>query len=351
MPSTFRSLLLIASLFAPLLLSAQNRIDSRAPVTPSLADPIDFLKAAAKVNGLEAENIGPWHLKATWVVLDPAGKVQDSGTFEAFWQSPLKYKFIYKSPGYDRTIWSNESGSYATSNPKWPGDVEWMIRRSLFDISPDPRNLDTWTLRFREATAGVQLKCVDWVPKNEMSYAFPNSAYPFYCFDFDHLALRSGSEVLQRYQAIFNNIVSFRGAYIPSEVELMHASVPYFRLHIDKLESLTPALGDPFVPDAGAKPISRRFIIDSDIRSMHATREWGVPHPWDYRLHRPLPLGREIIVQVLVNAKGKVSSERCITGGDPQMQFRAAAAASRWEFEPYFLDGVPVEFYTELEFY
>jgi hypothetical protein len=57
-----------------------------------------------------------------------------------------------------------------------------------------------------------------------------------------------------------------------------------------------------------------------------------------------------VIVQVLVNKKGKVADARPVSG-DLRAQFLALAAARRWEFKPYIVQGEPTEFYTELEFF
>ena len=115
-------------LLLPCLSCAQNSGgNAAAPSIPN--DPLKFLELAAKVNGLASEEAGPWHVKATFQILDEQGKVHESGAYEAFWKSPGKYKMSYSSPSYSRTIWANDFGNFATSNPKWPGDVEWMVRR------------------------------------------------------------------------------------------------------------------------------------------------------------------------------------------------------------------------------
>ena len=57
-----------------------------APPSRSLPkNPLDFLKAAAQVNGLETDEIGPWHLKATFTLFDALGNPTDHGSYEVLW--------------------------------------------------------------------------------------------------------------------------------------------------------------------------------------------------------------------------------------------------------------------------
>jgi hypothetical protein len=265
----------------------------------------------------------------------------------------------YSSPSYTRIIWANESGSYATSNPKWPGDLEWMIRRSLFDLTPEPSTFKGWNLSWREASIGVRVNCVDALP---VHFQLRPREIPVNCFDFGTPILRYGSEARQRYQGVFNNIVNLGGAYVAKDVQLMHIGKTYFRLHLDVLEPL-PEVGDEvFRPDQKAVPVPRRVVIDSDLREIQAAYTVGISR-WNIEPRTPVSNtgqiadrimpslnGQEVILQVLVNKKGTVVEARPIQG-EMRAQFKAIAAAMQWKFMPYVVQGEPTEFYTELEFW
>lgn len=355
--------------FLPPVVSWAQTDSGSTAVSPALpTDPLQFLDLAAKANGLQSEAAVPWHVKATFQIYDDQGKVNETGTYEAFWNSPNKFKETYSSPSFSRTIWANDSGTFATSNPKWPGDVEWMIRRSLFDLVPEPGSFKGWDLHWREASIGIKVNCLD-AAINRLRLKPQES--PVFCFSSGTPVLRYGSEAWQRYQGVFNNIVMVGGAYVAKDVQLMHAKKPYFVLHIDTLEPL-PATGDDvFRPDPAAKPVPRRIVIDSDLRDINATYEVGISRFGSAPLTASqtttqanevrntdrmttLLSGQvkspEIILQVLVNKKGRVVDARPVRG-EMRMQFQAVAAAMKWEFKPYIVGGEPTEFYTELEFW
>jgi hypothetical protein len=356
---------------------AQDGAASSAASLSLPTDPVQFLKLAAKVNGLASDTIGPWHVRATFQVLDNDGKVQESGVYEAFWKSPNKYKMIYSSPSYNRTIWAGDSGNFATTNLKWPGEVEWMIRRSLFDLTPEPGNSERWEMHTGKTANGIKLNCFEL--QSESARWGPRGL-PSYCFDIGAPALRFGSESRQFYQGTFNNIAVINGAYVARDVQLMHAGRPYFRIHVDTLEALPNAKDELFRADLNAVHVPRRIVIDTDLRDIHAVykvgpaccylsppnsinpsmREQENPILEQRSLMRQeqslmysegLPMyDRAVIVQVLVNKRGKIADARPITG-DLRAQFLALSAARKWEFKPYIVEGEPTEFYTELEFF
>jgi Gram-negative bacterial TonB protein C-terminal len=123
-----------------------------------------------------------------------------------------------------------------------------------------------------------------------------------------------------------------------------------------------------FRPDPAALPIVRRVVIDTDLREIETKHQVGMRHSYPAIAAAPSARSglnspfanpslsnetagdREVIIQVLVNTKGKVTDARAIKGS-PYLQVQGATAAWKWEFKPYLVAGQPTEFYTELEFF
>jgi len=260
----------IALLFAPFELG-QGQNSSKTPsVSESIpSDPIEFLSQAAKVNGLASQDVPSWHAQATFQHIDATLKMQETGTFEGFWKSVHEYKLSYASPSFSRTIWATPAGDFSTSNSKWPDDMEWAVRRSLFDVTLEPHDMRYFKAAWRDG-ADANARCIDILfisaPPN-----FRREWFPSYCFNANTLVLRYGSETFGRDQAIFNDIVAVHGTYIARDVELMHAGKPYFHLHIDRLEALPAQTNAIFRPDPKAFPIQRRLVLDTDLRYIQTT--------------------------------------------------------------------------------
>lgn len=65
-------------------------------------DPNELMLLAAKVNGLTADNVKPWHLRATYKLLDEKGNSTDQGVYEEFWVSPTKFKRTFTGNAFIR---------------------------------------------------------------------------------------------------------------------------------------------------------------------------------------------------------------------------------------------------------
>ena len=74
---------------------AQDATPTVAPAkeTPAVTmpkDPKPLMLLAAKTNGLTGDDVKPWHLKASFPLMDDQGKATDHGTYEEFWVNPTK---------------------------------------------------------------------------------------------------------------------------------------------------------------------------------------------------------------------------------------------------------------------
>jgi hypothetical protein len=88
-----------------------------------------LLKAAARVNGLETDEIGPWHLKATFTLFDVLGNPTDHGAYEVLWVNRHQRKGIIESAGFSQ-VWIIQSGKEVTvsgGQGDWPDLLSKMI--------------------------------------------------------------------------------------------------------------------------------------------------------------------------------------------------------------------------------
>ena len=75
------------------------------------SDPAALLELAAKKNGLQNVTAAPWHIKATYQVLDDKGSVKETGTFEEILGFGQKYKLeLMPAPASIRLDYSTEEG-------------------------------------------------------------------------------------------------------------------------------------------------------------------------------------------------------------------------------------------------
>ena len=62
------------------------------------SDPAALLELAKKKNGLRNVGSAPWHLKASYEVLDDTAGIEETGSFEEFWVSEKKNEYHLRQP-------------------------------------------------------------------------------------------------------------------------------------------------------------------------------------------------------------------------------------------------------------
>src|SRR5579863_8039591 len=95
------------SLAVPALLACPL-LAGQSPDASPLQDPKELMLAAARLANMTSSDMRPWHLKATFKILDEAGAPTDEGTLEEFWAGPKASRRIYAGKEFDQTEYSTE---------------------------------------------------------------------------------------------------------------------------------------------------------------------------------------------------------------------------------------------------
>ena len=86
------------------------------------SDPGQFLRFTQQQNGLH-DLTAPWHVRATWQLLDAKGKPVQQGTWEEWSAGPHQWERISDAPDFKETIWRTPQGSFSL---KERGELHWV---------------------------------------------------------------------------------------------------------------------------------------------------------------------------------------------------------------------------------
>lgn len=316
------------------------------PATPSTskvempADPAALLEMAAKKNGLQNAGTEPLHIKATYELLDDKGGVKEKGTIEELRVSAKIYKLRYSSPSFDQTDYSTAKGLFRVGDPKWPDTPIWEAHNILYPEFPSGDVIAKSKMKFVEKKAGnVQLRCVS-VNSPKTDGATYQRAY---CFDPAAPILR----LLETYQGaneiIYNSIVPVRGAYIGGDAGFFQHGKALVGVHLDVLNAVPHVEESELTPPSGAQEITRRIEIGSVVtaKPVHETK------PEYPAIAIAAKIQGTVVLQAIVGKDGRVVEIR-VVGGPPMLQLAAIDAVRQWVYEPYLLDGEPVEVATQI---
>jgi TonB family protein len=300
------------------------------------SDPAALLALAAKKNGLQNAGIGPWHIKATYQLLDDAGAVKETGTFEEFRVSEKVYKLSYASPSFNQTDYSNDKGSFRTGSPDWPDGAASSVHRALFPKLPSSDHLKGLRLSIADKTAvAVELKCVSV----EGNFSNGPSYKNIYCLDKTRPSLRIITGTGDGYQTVFNDIFEFAGTYTARDFTITRMDKQFVRVHIDLLEQLSQLDQSIIAAPPDAKAVLHSSLASAVFKPGKTVFQVDPQYPPEAK---KAGVRGTVLIQTIVGKDGKIMDLRAVSG--PSMLIQAAVDCVRqWSFTPFLADGVPFE--------
>jgi hypothetical protein len=181
-------------------------------------DPKALMLLAAKTNGLTGPDIQPWHLKATYKLLDEKGNITDHGTYEEFWASPTKFKRIYAGSAFVRIEYGTDHGMVHFGAQKWPSVYLSEMRRAYVDPLPNEEQIQNSNLATRKLEVNSQrLLCIS-VQSNSAAQAIGPKAIATDCFQNDTPLLRKSTNSFLT--VLFTHGAKFQDRYLPNELQI-----------------------------------------------------------------------------------------------------------------------------------
>jgi TonB family protein len=345
----FGSRSLLLSFVCLVLRGFGQTADPASPVASSPAtvkvempsDPAALLALAAKKNGLQNAGSAPWHLKATYEGLNDDGSVKETGTLEEFWISAKKHRVIFSSPGFTQTDYTTEDGRYRVGDPARPQGLAAIAQNNLFPFFPSGDMVGRSTLVLADKAIGsAQLKCVT-VDTSKPGVAGYAEAY---CFTPSAPILRVFEITQGANQILYNNIVQVRGAYVAREVFSSRLGKPQMRVRIDRIEGLPQPVDADFTPPPDAVRLRGPELMGSGVMAGRIIQRVSPIYPAAAKAAR---VEGTVVLEASIGKDGKIANLQAVSG--PKMLIPAAINVVRqWVYEPYLLDGEPVEVGTTI---
>jgi TonB family protein len=305
------------------------------------SDPAALLALGAKKNGLQNVGPEPLHVKATYQVFDDKGGVKETGTFEEWRVSATKYKLIYASPSFNQTTYATESGLFRVGGSKWPEGPAATAQNLLYPTFPWGEWLNSSKLGLIDRKAGTDtLKCVNLDSKKSLHPVHES----VYCFEPTAPILRIEESFNGIRQTLYNDIVSAHGAYIPRDAIYYQLGKPQVRLHLDFLTAVPHMDESILTPPTDAIAMPRLISVGSGVMVGKILRKGAPEYP---AIAKAARIQGTVLLQAIIGKDGKVADLRTI-GGPPMLLQAAMDSVRSWEFQPFLLDGEPVEVETDI---
>ncbi len=327
----------------------QNSVTAPAkPAPPS--DPLAFFELAVPHYDFSDPKLKPWHLKVSYEIYTYDGKLAAKGTWEYWWASPKVRRRSWERPGMSRTEWITTDG---TIFRKESGDAPLHFERRLEDtiLYPGPNyeeiKAGDLKLGLKAAAPGSgNLSCLEATPKAEDSskpHVLSPSATSNYRVDPETMALM-GSYSNQS-MSKYSQFVVMQDYYLARRVTVQVGRRAMINISVDAIDGIDetdPALNPP--ADAVPLPGRAHYTSDSPPPSKLAG---GKPlKQVKPQIISPQHVHGLIFLSVQVGLDGKVRRVEVLSTPSRLVADAIVDAAKQWVFEPFTVDGKPVE--TEL---
>jgi len=212
-------------------------------VTAAPQGPTALLLQAAKVNGLNGDDLKPWQLKVSYKLLDFSGQPTDQGTIEEFWAGPKLGKLVITSATSKLVYLQTEKAAYREGELDQKTSLLKLLASAFVDPMPfsdkSLAHLDL-TLQTR-AMGSLQLRCFSLGVHGGAPGTFNSSTYsdPAYCLENNLPIIQIGSFADDSHRFISFHTGKFQGRYVPVDITAEETNKPDLTAHLDLLEQVS----------------------------------------------------------------------------------------------------------------
>jgi TonB family protein len=308
---------------------------SAASIMPT--DPKELMRIASKANGLTRDDARPWHLRATYSLLDEKGNVTDHGTYEEFWAGPTKFKRTFTGGGFHQTDFGTEKGVYRLGQRAAIPLLVFDIRRDFVTPAPSPEAADhsTFTLQTIDAK-GTKLSCLRFATLPDPGLV--------YCLPPDRPIVVINTYLGESIQVIHDRILDFHSRFIAGDLHFIRAGKPLLDAHLESLETLKPSDEANLAPPAEAVLLPRRVNISGGVAQGMILKHSAPTYP---RTALDARVSGTVVLEATIGTDGYITDLQVVSG-PPMLRQSALDAVQTWTYRPYLLNGDPVEVRTTI---
>jgi TonB family protein len=299
------------------------------------------LRRVESLNRIDDASLDPWHLKLSFQLMDAKGHPSEEGTIEEWWKSPSTYKIVFSSPSYSSTEIHTQDGIYRDT-PSAPYLLDLVLQQVVHPLNEEEMRNGTPDLQ-KHDFGKVPLDCIMIAQPIKNHASPPLGLFPTFCLERDNDVLRAsynfGSE-----EVIRNHIGAFQKRMVPMDQIVRSDTQTAITAHVDELRGVALTDSDFTVTnlpkvDTDATDVPRSVMQGRAIRQ---------PRPVYPDRAKYSHVSGTVLLGARIGTDGRIHSLKFISIPDADLGIAAVAAVRQWTYQPYLLNGVPVEVQTEI---
>lgn len=294
---------------------------------------------AAQLNGLGSMSAHPWHVKANFQTFDADGRPKDQGVFEEWWAGPEKYKISYASSGFNQVFYRDHDKKLTTGDNGWTPLPQEMVEKYLVYPLPAGSKIERESFAESNRKIGkVKLRCVQ--PKHSSPLPAGRLAY---CLASEIPAIQVESSHGSMY-VLFGKIVTAGGHYVAEQIIARNSNLPIVEISVVSLEFPSKIDDAVFAPLGKVSPAP----VPRFHSSVLAGKRIGGEDPHYPASAKAQRIQGMVMLDAKITKAGTIG-DLSVVSGPKELQKAAFDAVNTWKYEPYLLNGQPVEVRTEID--
>jgi TonB family protein len=320
-----------------------------AIATPSAEEMSSMIQSSDTANQVESSATPPFHLKARFETFDYLGKPDGNGTVEIFWDGSSRFRHVVTYRDHTRTEVHTEKGTFVADDGFLSSLSQNQLIMGFFYPLPGPRGMEHSDLAYKSLQLpGISMDCVIVTPRfaAEVPVNF-QEIQRVYCLNKDSHVLRL-AQLPQNMTLVYNDVTIFHGKSVPRVLKLTQGSITRGQMHIEDVSDWRPADDATFHAPEGSEEITStgRGRWSGGVTAGPARKKLSAP------IHPPqgvrfLTKG-SVVLQALISRTGDISDLDVVSSPGPSFTDAAMDSVRKWKYEPYLLNGKPVEVETTI---
>jgi TonB family protein len=230
--------------------------------------------------------------------------------------------------------------AYATSGERL-GYFETRLPAELFSPLPSATGIDPSRIRLIHTNFKVSKSSYSCVSEALLKGDNPQDfrMLPTQCFDPMIPVLSFGSSFQGVVITTYDNVAKFQGKFLARAIQTVAGQQKLFNATVD-------AVG-PFDPSVSALTPAKDAILKPDpvqstgqVKIGSLVKRQQPQYPPEAKLQRQQGT---VLIDAIISTDGKIKDPRVISSPSPLLSASSLDAISHWEYEPYLLNGAPVE--------
>ena len=275
-------------------------------------------------------------------LMDAKGRPSEQGTIEEWWKTPSMYKVVFTSPSYSSTEIHVADGIYrAKDTGSAPYLLELVREQIVHPLTIDDVQKGVLRMEKRESSK-VPLDCIMVAQPLKGVEAPPLGLFPTYCMDRDKDVLRAsynfGNQTVLR-----NHLAVFQKRAVPMSLIVQSGDKAIATSQIEDLRGF--ALQESDFATTGLVNVDKITDVLGSVMGGHAISQERPVYPDRAKFNHVTGTVR---LGAIIGTDGRVRSLKFNSIPDADLGIAAVAAVRHWRYQPYLVNGVPVEVQTEI---